>query len=78
MEEESPTPALRVKFGKGYDLQGRIKYTKERCVPEVPEPAKHKLTKEEFWECENVPNVKLIREHLKAEGMSLLLSFIVC
>jgi hypothetical protein len=56
------------KKARGYDLQGQIKYTKERCVPEVAEPAQHKLSRAEFWESENVPNVKLIREHLRAEG----------
>lgn len=61
-------PNTTNKRGRDYDLQGQIKFTKERCVPEVAEPAKHKPAHDEFWESENVPNVTVIREHLRAEG----------
>jgi hypothetical protein len=59
---------------KSYDLQGQIRFTKVRCVPEVPEPAKHLLSETEFWKVDDsynrIPNVEAIKEHLIAEGIA--------
>lgn len=44
--------------------------TRERIATDVPEPAKNRLTAEEFWESlePKKPNVARIREHLTKEG----------
>lgn len=59
-------------YPKGYNVHENLSKinTIDRAVPEVPEPAKHKLLHNDFWSSVDVPNAEKIKEHLKLEGIS--------
>lgn len=62
-------------YQKGYNVHENLSKinTIDRAVPEVVEPAKHKLLHPDFWSSVDVPNVENIKEHLKLEGIIVLL-----
>lgn len=67
-EEARPVPVKE--YPAGYNMHESILHTRERMAADVPEPAKNKLTTEEFWESQDPkkPNVSRIKEHLTQEG----------
>lgn len=67
-DEVRPTPIKE--YPAGYNMHESIAHTRERIIADVPEPAKNRLTDEEFWESMEPkrPNVARIKEHLSQEG----------
>jgi len=65
---EDVIPLPKKEYQKGFDLQGAIKDTKSRMMPDVPQPPSDIPTDDQFWKAENLPDVEFIKKHLEAEG----------
>lgn len=66
-EVESPQKMKERYYPKGYNLH-QLRNTTDRVMKDIPMPYDNIPTDEEFWVSKGVPNLDLIRDHLKNEG----------